>query len=125
MDLIVEFSRGHLEEKTQISYQLYQFGRDWILMIGGGERHFGSLACSDPSLEKRFHQYTLGIHKEGEIVRAAIEELQPLIRNELIVICGVHYDDISKDQIVQIVDYNQQLRTEIKGFFQSLDESLR
>lgn len=120
MDLAAEFTLGSLEDKCQISYQIFRFGRDWILMIGGGESHFGSLACSDPSLEKKFHQYTLGIHKEGGIVSAAIKELRPLLKNELIVICGVHYDSISQEQITKIITHNNALLEKTKKFFHSI-----
>ncbi len=112
-----------MEDKCQVSYQVFKFGRDWILMIGGGESHFGSLACSDPSLEEKFHQYTLGIHKEGGIVEAAIKALQPLIKNELIVICGIHYDNIAKDQISEIIKNNKLLLKKTKQFFQSIEKN--
>ena len=119
MKLKAEFSCGSKQSKNYIFYQIYQFGRDWIVMIGGGESHFGSLAYTDSSLKKNYYQYTPGIHKETEIVEQVVQKLQPLIKNELIVICGIHYDQIDKQQILEIIQHNKHLLEQAKEFFRN------
>ena len=114
---IKEFRRGSEENMDCVSFQLFRLGRDWLLWISGGEAHLGSVAASDHSSGKGSHQFTLGIHKEGPIVRQALEALQPLITEEILVIGGIHYDNLNSIQIKKIIQHSQELIYEVVLFF--------
>ena len=98
---IFESWRGDQHNKTFVRFQLFQFGRDMILLIGGGMRHIGSVAASDDGAST-IRQFTIAGHKEDQIVKQAVEILSPLISGEILVIGGIHYDNITPEQIRRI-----------------------
>lgn len=100
---MIEVHSGSLEEKTFVSYRLEQLGHDWLLFITGGESHIGSVACSEKNrTSEEVCQITLGKHKEDTIVRNAILRLKYLLKGEILVVGGIHYDNLSRKQIQQI-----------------------
>ena len=109
----IAFSTGDQPSKTFVEYRLTPIGRDWILQITGGEAHVGSLALSE---KEQIHQITLQTHKESEIVQKAILGLKDLFQGELLVIGGIHYDDIQTSQIIQIEKNCDVLLTRVKDY---------
>ncbi len=99
----IELTLGLEKDKNNVRFRLDRIGRDWILFITGGKAHIGSIAVTEKCTAGLIWQKTLGIHKEKSIVQEAINRLQQIIPGELLVIGGIHYDDISKDQIDQIL----------------------
>lgn len=95
-------SMGKRENNNFVEYRLLPMGRDWILQITGGETHIGSLALSEG---KQIHQITRKQHKETEIVHKAVSALKDLIPGELLVVSGIHYDNIKIEQIREIEKY--------------------
>jgi hypothetical protein len=103
---MIEISLGSENDKTYVNYRLEPVGRDWILLITGGDSHIGSVAVTEKESKNpdEIWQKTLTIHKEGGIVRTAVSKLSKVLSGELLVVGGVHYDDINKSQIFQIVN---------------------
>jgi gallate decarboxylase subunit D len=100
---MIKIHLGSLKEKTFVSYQLGRIGCDWILLISGGKSHIGSVACSQNNrMTDEVWQITLGAHKENKIVRNATLRLKDILKGEILVIGGIHYDRISRNQIQQI-----------------------
>jgi len=98
-----EVHLGSWEEKTFTSYRLEQFGYDWVLFITGGQAHIGSVACSEKNrTPEKVWQITLGQHKEENIVKNAVLRLKAILSGEILVIGGIHYDNLSRKQIQQI-----------------------
>lgn len=102
---VVEIKKGNPKEKTQVVYSLFQFGKDYILLIHGGETHIGSVGCSDKKSTAKKHYYTLETHREDAIVARAVSVLNKTIQTEILVVCGIHYDQISLIQI-QLINQN-------------------
>ena len=100
---MIEVHLGSLKEKTFVSYRLGHIGYDWILLITGGKSHIGSVACSEKNrMTDEVWQITLGAHKEDNIARNAALRLKDILKGEILVIGGIHYDRISRKQIQQI-----------------------
>lgn len=100
---MIELHTGNTEDKTYVSYRLEKLGRDWVLYITGGEPHIGSVACTEKTSDTvEFHQLTLRRHKEDAIVRQALDRLKETLDGEILVVGGIHYDDIERDQVRQI-----------------------
>ncbi len=61
----------------------------------------GSLAFSTnrTNTVSSYEQFTYPTHREDQIVKECMERLAGLVPNELLVVCGIHYDDISKESI--------------------------
>ena len=100
----INISEGSEDAKTFVNYRLEQLGRDWVLYITGGEAHLGSIACSESDSSSNVWQITLKNHKEDVIVRNATQRLKAVLPGEILVIGGIHYDQINRRQIQQIVE---------------------
>ncbi len=105
---LFECQAGSKAAKTHIQYQVGTIGRDWIILITGGESHIGSITCSDKTLNEKY-SFTLAHHKEDAIVTEAYKHLSHLVENEVIVISGIHYHQITSNQIKIILKNNQEL----------------
>jgi len=97
---------GDPESNTGIRFDLHLFGRDFLLLISGGEAHLGALAASDRA-ELIEHQFSG--HQELKITAQAYKELAPLIRNEIMILCGIHYNNITPEQISEIQEHAEAL----------------
>ena len=97
---MIEVHLGSLEESTFVNYRLERLGADWVLFITGGEPHIGSVACSEKCrVPEKLWQITLGPHKEGEIVKNAALRLKDIIVGEILVVGGIHYENLNSEQI--------------------------
>ena len=110
---------GSTADKTAVCFSLHRFGRDWLLSIGGGETHLGALSCSDKK-RNTIKSLCLDIHKEESITRKVLAELSPLVEGELLVIAGIHYDNINRQQIETILHNCDQLIDRTRTFLKSL-----
>ncbi|MEE9118466.1 MAG: hypothetical protein V3U02_07720 [Calditrichia bacterium] len=100
---MIEVHLGSWEENTFVSYRLEQLGYDWVLLITGGKSHIGSVACSEKNrASEEVWQITLGQHKEENIVKNAVLKLKDILSGEILVVGGIHYDNLSRKQIQQI-----------------------
>ncbi|MBU3916559.1 hypothetical protein KKA14_13585 [bacterium] len=98
----LEYQLGNEADKTAVKYELVHFGRDYMLLISGGEAHIGSTAFSDKNEESGIVQFNRLNHREDLIVKEAINALKDLVPGELMVVGGIHYDGITRKQIDQI-----------------------
>ena len=70
------------------------------MVLGGGESHLGSVGAM---LAGEVHQFTWPGHKEGELVAQVAKRLAESREEKILVIGGIHYDEISQEQIEQIL----------------------
>ena len=119
---MTRYSAGKVSDKTHVEVDLIWQGRDLIVKISGGEAHVGSLAFSSKHKDsgKSYQQFTYPTHREDQIVRECMERLVGLVPNELLVVCGIHYDDISKESIRKINENCSLLIERIAGDLKSL-----
>lgn len=102
-EAIIDMSEGNEAEFTGVRLRLYSFGRDFILLIGGGEEHIGSVACTNKLKGYEFMQHTLLLHKEDVVVKSALLKIEDMVPGELLVLGGIHYDNIGGEVIAEIV----------------------
>jgi len=79
-----------------------RFGRDLVILVSGGETHIGSVAVSNKARSGEIRQLSLLGHREEVIVSQAAEVLKEVVPGEIMVVGGIHYDDINKEQIDEI-----------------------
>ena len=108
------FALGEKQEKTLVEFQLLSLGKDWLLIISGGDFHLGALACTDKVQGDNCFHYTLTDHEEGQVVTKAMEKLKNLVPGQLLVIAGIHYDDINKVQIKKILGNCEALTSQLQ-----------
>ncbi len=116
IDTVFECQMGDPDDKTYVRYRLGRIGRDWILLIDGGESHVGALACSNRKLA-RYSTFELHNHKEGALVELAVKKLGDLVSNEVVVIGGIHYEKIRSRQIERIEEHCRVLLERVGEFF--------
>lgn len=118
MQKVKEFQAGSPESGDQVIYELYQIGRDWLLVIGGGISHIGSVASSERiNGKEELHQFTFQGHKEDKIVENAQRRLREITPGNILVIGGIHYEAISSAQIEKIVNHCETLLGKVEAFF--------
>jgi len=111
-----------------LKYTLSTLGNDIILLVGGGKEHIGSvvLAVPRPSLanpEKISSTISLlnvvG-HKDDEIARPLAEALCIASNRSVVVIVGIHYDNLNSEDIKIIQILNEQAKEKIKDWIKEL-----
>jgi hypothetical protein len=85
----------------------YQIGRDRLIIIKGGEEeHIGSATLIERgdylhTISKRGHRDDIVSERMAKIIYDNIEE-------DILVICGIHIDDATKDEIDILVNNAQE-----------------
>lgn len=118
LKLLFQCQTGAASSKTFIQHHVGKIGRDWIVLITGGEAHIGALIGSNKSLNENYN-YTLANHKEDVLVTEAYQHLSQLVKNEIVIISGVHYDQINTIQIKTLLENNRQLIKQTAEFLKT------
>ncbi|MRN54510.1 hypothetical protein [Paenibacillus monticola] len=80
-------------------------GRDILLLITGGVRHIG--AASTAYLDgENVEVLTSAVphHKEHTISEAIARKVAAKLRKTVTVVMGIHYDDLTKEGILEVVE---------------------
>ncbi len=88
-----------------------RIGKDYLLSIWGGEAHIGAVAMAQPRpsladpdrVSATASTFCYVGHKEDEVVKKASERLAAALNAKVVVAAGIHWDNISREQIEQIV----------------------
>ncbi|MDT3424728.1 NAD(P)-dependent dehydrogenase (short-subunit alcohol dehydrogenase family) [Paenibacillus forsythiae] len=80
-------------------------GQDILLLITGGVRHIGAASTAYPG-EHGALVTTSAVpgHKEHTISESVALKVAEALRRTVTVVMGIHYDDLSKEQIAQVVE---------------------
>ncbi|MFD1774575.1 hypothetical protein [Paenibacillus rhizophilus] len=80
-------------------------GQDILLLITGGVRHIG--AASTAYIGENGAEVTTSAvpgHKEHTISESVAVKVAEALRRTVTVVMGIHYDDLSKEQIARVVE---------------------
>jgi len=98
-------------EKFLISARILKVGDDILIIVNGGKYHIGAVGVSIPTdsiitgdLTAYTSIITLPSHKEDTIVKLIGEKVSKALKKNIIVIAGIHFDDISKSEIEKIIE---------------------
>ena len=95
------------EGRYSVRLQSYNVGKDMLIVITGGEEdHIGSATL----IEKKDHLQTIikKGHQDHVIPERMANIIYDTIRKDLLVVCGIHIDDASKEEIDILVDNAQE-----------------
>ncbi|HHO65869.1 MAG TPA: hypothetical protein ENJ71_05070 [Epsilonproteobacteria bacterium] len=90
------------EGRYRVSLESYVIGRDRLVIITGGEEeHIGSATL----IESKDHLQTISKkgHQDHVISEKMANIIYDRIGNDLLVICGIHIDDASQEEIDMLV----------------------
>jgi len=106
-------------------YGLWQrLGKDYLLSLWGGEAHIGAvgMAQSRPSLADPGRlSATASVfcylgHKEDGVVKTASERLAAALDARVVVVAGLHWDNLQPDQIERVLANVTRLLEQIIDF---------
>lgn len=86
-------------------------------LYGGDKPHIGAVGIVDPAGNIRVTQFEG--HKEGILCQQWCEALFKTMKCPVIMSAGVHYDNASKEEILQILEQCAMLLDELIKFFQN------
>ncbi|MDO4326234.1 MAG: hypothetical protein Q4E24_09435 [bacterium] len=78
-----------------------------ILLTGGCRTHVGAISRAVPKEETHTIQYPT--HRDGLVSETWASALSSLFRQPVVVCCGIHYDNVSREDIQQIVKKTDEL----------------
>ncbi len=114
----------HLEKRAggvALICDVITMGEDCVVCIRSGENgHVGSaaMAVSRPSLTGEGTSATTSVlnrtgHKDGEITVRMAQSLASALESTVCVVCGIHADGLSADEIQLVVDVCGELEKDI------------
>ena len=115
-------SRG----RFSIQAHVQEIGRDVLVSLWGGNRpHIGAIgmATPRPSLKdpKKWSatssNFTYVGHKEDSVVKMISEKLASRLKTHIIVVAGIHWDNIRPEEIENIQDLTRKLGDQILNRF--------
>ena len=107
----MDFSINTNEGKYDLSAGVRLIGDDILVAIWGGEKpHIGAVAAAQPRPSLKDSNVMsssasvicyLG-HKEDELAKTAAETLAAALNNNVVVTAGIHWDNLSQEDIRRI-----------------------
>ena len=98
-------------EKFKIHAKLLFAGEDIVIIIGGGETHIGAVGVSTPAVSPHFKDkivsssiITLPGHKDDIVCKLIGEKISKKLNKNICVITGIHYDNLTKEEIEEILN---------------------
>ena len=114
----VEISKGPF----RIHGHVQEMGQDLLVSIWGGTKpHIGAVGVAIPRPSLRdprkwsatSSNFTFIGHKEDILVKKISEKLASQLKRNVVVIAGIHWDDISNKEIKAIENLTQKLQGQI------------
>ena len=94
------------EGRYIVSLECHKIGKDRLVIITGGEeKHIGSATLIEE--KGRLQTISKQGHKDHIISERMANIIYDKIGKDLLVICGIHIDDASKEEIEILIDNTQ------------------
>ena len=110
-----EYQKGSEKDKNRIGVSVVLLGADVVVVFGGGDSHIGSLAHSKKSIGKQDYQFTFPEHMDNYVVDLFVEGLKDQVKGEILVVGGIHYNEITKEQISEIMRHCSDIVEDIRS----------
>ena len=104
------FHKG--ENRTQVSMSVNRVGEDLIVCFFNEAGHIGATAVAD--YYEKENRATVSVitrpgHMEDALASDAARRICKVVRRPVCVIAGIHLDDITKDEIAEILENCEKL----------------
>ena len=86
--------------RIHVTLAIEPTGRDLLVTVLGGAAHIGAVAVAEKD-SVLTHQCQG--HREGEIAHKMAQSLAKAGACTVCVVCGIHYDSISQEEIAQVL----------------------
>ena len=91
--------------RLSIHLRVFRQGRDLQVLCGGGATHIGAVALAAPAhgqVEDQSHLAALPGHKEAALAQRMAERMAHALGCAVCVSAGIHYDNITREEIRQV-----------------------
>lgn len=98
--------------RLHIHLRVFRQGRDLQVLCGGGATHIGAVALVAPAqgqMQAQTHVAGLPGHKEDVLARRMAERMAQALNCAVCVSAGIHYDNITREEIRQVEHMAQDL----------------
>ena len=100
-------------ERVKIKLEAMQAGKDICLLITGGDTpHIG--AVSVYSIEDKMEPVLFEGHKDDKISEYFINNMKHYFKGNISVSCGIHIDNITREEINIVMDICRDIADELK-----------
>ena len=87
-----------------------RMGRDYLVAVAGGDApHIGAVALADADGARRVERAT---HQEGDLAATLAERASARLGRCMAVVCGIHYEGITRPEIKAVLDAVQSMADE-------------
>jgi hypothetical protein len=122
--LSVSQQKGRFEVHAHVSI----LGDDILVVLSGGVAHIGAIAMAQPrpsiadprKAGATSSVYTYVGHKEDIIAKSMSEKLAKALNRKVVVVAGIHWDNLKDEEIEVIVKICQEITEEVMNRFLSI-----
>lgn len=108
------FSEG--SGRTQVDYKIEEIGDDLEISITGGVIHVGGVGLVAGGV---YNILSVRNHKEFELIQPLADKLKKYNDINILIVAGIHLDEITLDEIREILDNNQKAIEKIDKYISS------
>lgn len=108
------FSEG--SGRTQVDYKIEEIGDDLEISITGGVIHVGGVGLVADGV---YNILSVRNHKEFELIQPLADKLKKYNDINILIVAGIHLDEITLDEIREILDNNQKAIEKIDKYISS------
>lgn len=118
---IIELNAQYMNCDIAVYCQQLDYGYE-IRILGGHRSHIGSVTVADK--QGTLQTITLPGHKEDVITRQWASQIWEIAKQPVSVLAGVHYDDLRKEQLMEVIQILDKLLSDCKTELQKRVSSL-
>lgn len=107
----IELHAEFLNREIMVYCQQLDYGYE-IRILGGHRSHVGSVTVADE--QGTLQTITLPGHKEDVITRQWASQICEIVKQPVSVLAGVHYDDLKKEQLMEVIQILNKLLVDCK-----------
>lgn len=106
-------------------------GNDILVVLSGGVAHIGAIAMAQPrpsiadprKAGATSSVYTYVGHKEDIIAKAMSEKLAKVFNRKVVVVAGIHWDNLKDEEIEVIVKMCHEITEDVMNKFLSISDT--
>lgn len=98
--------------RTELVLEWSEIGNDLVITMEGGRKHVGAVAVGqydENSGHASASVITLPGHRDDEIALYGARRISAFTKTATVFIVGIHLDDITVDEITEIVGFSKQM----------------
>ncbi len=102
--------------RINVSLTAVDVGRDLLVTITGGSAHIGAAAVGIKAEGVATSSViTVPAHREDRVARDAAEKLAKALDRTVVVVAGIHYNDMSQDEIMDTLQLCDEMVNALAG----------